>query len=109
MSPEAQRIAIQEIMWESCGGGCWVNPKHEYSAETIRCMRDWLGDLNAMRDAEEIFKGTPLSVEFVNQLRLIIERTDDLRTVHWFAVVHATAAQRAEAFLRTLGKWRDDK
>jgi hypothetical protein len=59
-----------------------------------KCAKDYCSDLNAMHEAEKM-------LDF-NQLR-DMEDSVSFR----FAVLpfHATAAQRAEAFLRTLGKW----
>ena len=57
---------------------------------------DYLNDLNAMHEAEKM-------LDF-NQLR-DMEDSVSFR----FAVLpfHSTAAQRAEAFLRTLDKWEE--
>ena len=59
-----------------------------------KCAKNYCNDLNAMHEAEKM-------LDF-NQLR-DMEDSVSFR----FAVLpfHATAAQRAEAFLRTLGKW----
>ncbi len=79
MSPEAQRIAIAE----ACGTDLWQN------------RPSYLTDLNAMHEAEKV---------------LTDEQQDDY--MNWLGncysewpSIHATAAQRAEAFLRTIGKW----
>lgn len=58
---------------------------------------DPLNDLNAMHEAE----------------KMLLELSDDVSPWELFesylgpVPVHATAAQRAEAFLRTIGKWDD--
>lgn len=57
--------------------------------------------LDAIHEVEKELTGEQ-TVEYVNQLRLIAERKDDLKTVHWFAVVHMEAPQRLEALLRTI-------
>ena len=113
MNPEAQRIAIAE----ACGWGvlrlsCGFYAKHKtevrisISAASARatqteamCDRvpDYLNDLNAMHEAEKV-----LSVR---------EKQNYISTLRNICVVAgcwpetATADQRAEAFLRTLGKW----
>lgn len=62
---------------------------------------DYLHDLNAMHEAEEILN---------ENKRLIYSRAlvENFHGLGWqFDVIHATSAQRAEAFLRTIGKWKD--
>jgi len=54
-------------------------------------------DLNAMHEAEKSLRGIEWDVY-----------VDSLANT-WVEVVHASARQRAEAFLRTLGKWEDEK
>ena len=85
------------------GCTCGYDKADEMKASEPECP-NYPSDLNAMHEAEKTLTGQQ-TVEYVLALRLIIETADDLRTVHWFAVVRATAAQRAEAFLRTLGLW----
>jgi len=62
--------------------------------ETNGYLPDYLNDLNAMHEAE---KTLVRFMDYETQL----ERVCKTRTV-W----NATARQRAEAFLSTLGKWR---
>ena len=57
---------------------------------------DYCTDLNAMHEAEEM-------LDF-NQLR---DMEDSVSFRFAALPFHATARQRAEAFLRTLGKWDD--
>jgi hypothetical protein len=78
---------------------------------------DYLNDLNAMHEAERLLAEGDYKEE--GQRRVWRERfTDEMAklcgsTACWktlvidrrFETVHATAAQRAEAFLRTIGKW----
>ena len=54
-------------------------------------------DLNAMHEAEKTLRGGEWDTYV------------DLLADTWIQVAHATARQRAEAFLRTLGKWEDSK
>jgi hypothetical protein len=58
---------------------------------------DYCHDLNAMHQAEKI-----LTVEQWHDYV-------DFMPSRWECAVHASARQRAEAFLRTLGKWEDSK
>lgn len=114
MTPEAQRIKIAEACgWsvENCHvrGGKNVLYKgvvrhselfNDALEPTLMLMRPWLpdylNDLNAMHEAEKILYATPNYTPYRSELAKLGD------------IVHATAAQRAEAFLRTLGLWRDD-
>ena len=104
MSPEKQRIAIAEACgWVRHGDegifGCWDDPQHYTRAD----CPDYLNDLNAMHEAEGVLNGL-----------LVLKYTTELRAITGggsgsFSHIHGTAAQRAEAFLRTLGKWEDEQ
>ena len=59
---------------------------------------DWCSDLNAMYEAEKML------AEY--QKDLFCEWLNAKNYGVWWAV-HATARQRAEAFLKTLGKWEE--
>jgi hypothetical protein len=60
-------------------------------------LPDYLNDLNAMHEAEKVLNGS--------QSREYGQWILPLYGYAW----SATAAQRAEAFLRTLNLWEDDK
>ena len=92
MTPEAQRIAIAE----ACG---W---KTEYrdAVSSVTALPDYLNDLNAMHDAEKVLTSEQVT-SYVYSLESMNER--------WSTPAFATAAQRAEAFLRTIGKWEECK
>lgn len=64
-------------------------------------------DLNAMHEAEKTLVGDSC-FKFLDALQDVIARSfpNGNDSVFW-TCVHATAAQRAEAFLRTIGKWED--
>jgi hypothetical protein len=69
---------------------------------------DWCNLLDAMHDAESLL--VRMKPEFAQWLLEIVSR--DAGQGVWYAAgsyahVHATARQRAEAFLRTLGKWEE--
>lgn len=74
--------------------GLWDYP---YSSETKR-MYDFCSDLNAMHEAEKVLNQDNLYI-----MALHIEGLCG-RGEFYF---RATARQRAEAFLRTLGKWEE--
>ena len=63
-------------------------------------LPDYLNDLNAMHEAEKTLRNEQ-RFEFYKQL---LKACEDSETVN---TIHATAAQRAEAFLKTLGKWKE--
>lgn len=125
MNPEQQRIAIaKQIGWQlerkpqpSLGRDLvrWIDPSgkatsshlvFENSGE-LGYLPDFTRDLNAMHEAERIL--IPGSKEngnwygFVKALGEIVERDKTGSNIH------ATASQRAEAFLRTLGLWCESK
>ncbi|MEY4350524.1 MAG: hypothetical protein RL078_573 [Bacteroidota bacterium] len=58
----------------------------------------WTKDLNDMHNAE-----SSLNEDQLCKMARYIERND----IRWY--FRATARERAEAFLRTLGKWEDGK
>jgi len=98
MNPEQQRIAIAEACGKWHSG--WP---HEYmnQADRLRHIPDYLNDLNAMHEAEKLL----VRLKWVSYLRRLQTLCDE--SVTW--PIHATAAQRAEAFLRTIGKWEEGK
>jgi len=60
-------------------------------------VRDYCANLNAMHEAE-----ATLTEDQLWRMAREIERNDE----QWY--FRATARQRAEAFLRTLGKWEEE-
>jgi hypothetical protein len=67
-----------------------------------RFPKDYVNDLNAMHEAEETIRHDKWKwLAFCNHL-------DDMCNDQWnTGSIRATARQRAEAFLRTLGKWEE--
>jgi hypothetical protein len=114
VTPEAQRIAIAE----ACG---WKNHDHP---DVMQCKQRWtmqkqwcmdpkgvlrfnhhrpnyLNDLNAMHEAEKT-----LTYAQGGEMTLWIQR---MTCAGYGPQLFATASQRAEAFLRTIGKWEESK
>ena len=91
MTPEAQRIAIAE----ACG---WKTGYRD--PEAWHPLPDYLNDLNAMHDAEKVLTSEQVT-SYVYSLESMNER--------WSTPAFATASQRAEAFLRAIGKWKECK
>jgi len=67
--------------------------------------RDYCSDLNAMHEAENCLGEKRRS--FAMWLAQILDTTPTVDLDDQFLNVHATARERAEAFLRTLGKWEE--
>ena len=103
MTPEAQRIAIAEACgwkWEARLKGSikvWNKPPLMvfYDSE----LPDYLSDLNAMHEAEKVL--TP------SQIAPYVDSCEEMNE-KWATPAFATAAQRAEAFLRAIGKWEGE-
>jgi hypothetical protein len=115
MNPEAQRIAIAEACgWTDIKPHSWHPRKGELwgGRKGIRNMiPDYLNDLNAMHEAE---KETDLhySQKWTTTLCEVMFESTSISVAgatKWdFALLCArsTAAQRAEAFLKTLNLWK---
>ena len=109
MTPEEINIAIAEHLgWTNCRTFP-KHPKHWECSDRPEAVRigsppragsctflNYHDDLNAMHEAEKILT------------------TDDAHSFYWrleldlgWEYASATAAQRAEAFLRTVGKWKE--
>jgi hypothetical protein len=114
MTPEQQQIAIAE----ACG---WTNIKQgidrhpcmqqeiDYGPTGFRpdgqaeCyLPDYLSDLNAMHKAEKVLKPEQYFTFQVELARAVDTITYPLN----FAILHATATKRAQAFLKTLNLWK---
>lgn len=99
MTDQEMRISIAE----ACG---WCDPM-TYPGR----IPNYPNDLNAMHEAEKFLNGRVVELNtYHHQLGGIVVEgnpgiafTPNPAGYRW----HATASQRAEAFLRTLGKWRD--
>ena len=121
MSPEAQRIAIAKSVgidtrWFAVQVNNHGIIETRYSrtiaqsqrilfketGKPVECVRpeklpDYLNDLNAMHEAENVLTN--------EQWWLFVEFLTEIRGGGVALCISATAAQRAEAFLRTIGKW----
>jgi len=123
MSPEKQRIAIAK----ACGwtakrdSNGWWRAVHKLTGNAMAArlsersvwsvgIPDYLNDLNAMHEAEQVLtpkyepaKGESQWGEYLGWLGFCGEN----KTREVYECVTATAAQRAQAFLRTLGLWQE--
>ena len=118
MTPKQQRIAIaQACGWTNVAPRIVKNVKHEGITVGIWSNNGWipqyLKDLNAMHKAEKVLWDTGKAMEFTNQLVGIVCSARGFRwdkgtsDDHLMCLSHATAAERAEAFLRTISKWEE--
>lgn len=120
MKPELQRIAIAEV----CGWAEAFPPKGKPHELTKRGgillpyhwvqegtglrrqeLPDYLNDLNAMHEAEKVLTEEQLW-DYLSHLFHITAVNGKVEPMQQ---VRAKAAQRAEAFLRTLNLWADDR
>lgn len=112
MKPEAQRIAIAEACgWSDVKTEAVGSPAHSWplcgskAGVFSRLVPDYLTDLNAMHEAEGRALNGRQYDQWADTLCAIAIRNGE--TSRDLALARATAQERAEAFLRTLGKWTD--
>jgi len=133
MNKDEQRIAIAEacgknteafrFWWMSHGGQEWKESPHYTTIEQAEEAREgeshwsdtkpvesirscenvprYLTDLNAMHEAEKV-----LDPDLYGQYEQNLRKTYPVFMGGGFHLLHAAAAQRAEAFLHTIGKWK---
>jgi hypothetical protein len=114
MNEQEQRIAIAQACGFYQSDGEWHFPNGaKLSADGMHEIPDYLNDLNAMNEAEIAFIANPkLEYKYGEMLaRMTIGPERDEKGFApngwgYFAVASATAAERAEAFLRTLNLWK---
>ena len=105
MTPEQQRIAIAKACgWTDCEHieslglckGRHKDVRDQYDSGHSE-LPDYLNDLNAMHEAEKIFNHAKYCRYISGLVSLTVADNN--------SIFMATAAQRAEAFLRTIEKW----
>jgi hypothetical protein len=112
MNKEKQRIKIAEACgWKSIGyglGGIMIGVAPGNSGS--RRLPDYPNDLNAMHEAEKVLEGSKVWNRYTEELGKLRHYNPVIHDLRSFAniIVSATAAQRSEAFLKTLGLWEDD-
>ena len=106
MDKRAQRIAIAKVR-----GWTDIKEPHGFAPEPYgfppgrtngerEDIPDYLNDLDAMHEAEKIL--TPAQFfQYEKNITTLVGSRDQ----KYYLNLHATAAQRAEAFLKTLGLW----
>ena len=114
MTNNAINIAIAECCgWKFDGRDVWTSPDgHEHQA--LYGSEDKYGtplppsyctDLNAMHEAEETLECKDFNKP--DDMKLYREILELLSAKQMGGAIRATAAQRAEAFLRVKGLWRE--
>ena len=88
-------------------GTCY--PSNRHLPTYGKAIPDYLNDLNAMHEAEQILWGMGWSNRYAfndNLANTLKGRTVNRNEWDAETLLDATAAQRAEAFLRTLNLWK---
>jgi hypothetical protein len=94
------------------GFRCGLDEDHAWRV----CCPNYCTDLNPMHEAEKTLRPSHCERYHFHLTRQVPPRKND-RDEYWTSgvgsietcVFHATARQRAEAFLRTIGKWKESK
>ena len=112
MTPEEQRIAIAEACgWARNGSSRndkypWVKPVNGVA----KSLPDYLNDLNACHEMEKVLDDGGLWNGYGYSLWEVVcpqfEQMSGLNAAVALLLLHATAAQRAEAFLKTLNLYK---
>ena len=105
MTPEQQRISIAEFcgwkVYDRYDDGeirLWSKHKNGSGCVGTDSLPDYLHDLNAMHEAEKMIGG-PTDYRWCGYMTFLSDACGR------GSKVSATAKQRAEALLRTIGKW----
>ena len=103
MNDEKQRTSIAEACgWyedDNESSVCWTRDELTY-CEPIEALPDYLNDLNAWQ---------PIERDLSQDNRECYQRTLIRISCCPYEAIHATAAMRAEAFLKTLNLWNKDE
>lgn len=118
MKPEDQRIALaQWCGWRLRNASSMMPGTYYHIDKAVNAQPpDYLNDLNAMHEAEKHLKVDQIG-DYENHLYGITDYRDWVSgedAIFWrqhsfYRNIHATASQRAEALLRTVGLWKEDK
>lgn len=108
MTDEQINIAIAEACgWKLHPQDRWIviPPNSPHSVQPLSTIPNYCNDLNAMHEAEKWMISNLRLLDFwqfAEELKRIVPANlgDD-------SYIHTTARQRAEAFLKTIGKWEE--
>jgi hypothetical protein len=101
MNAETQRIAIAEA--------CGLHPHKSWDGPVDGAgysLPDYLNDLNAIHVAEKTLKDAEARWSYIRKLKEVCAKPDSDFIAKTEEVISATAEQRSEAFLKTLGLWK---
>ena len=120
MTPEEQRVAIPE----ACGWReteAWLDGRRCFERADSNAgwdfdsLPNYLNDLNAMHEAEKCLPNDIAEAQYALELLKMVSRWakpgfdwGDQSQHDFFLVANATARQRAEAFLRVKGLWKEE-
>lgn len=97
----------QQINWEIalvCG---WIYYDGWHHPDGKSELPNYCNDLNAMHEAEKTL--WPMEPIFLSTYcELLMKSRYPSEWGSAWGYIHATARQRAEAFLRTIGKWKEE-
>lgn len=105
---------INAAIAEACG---WIYFDGWHHPNCRGSLPNYCNDLNAMHEAEKVLDGVhswngeehhwSAEEAYMGHITDIIARDSGQKTSDDWQFLCATARQRAEAFLRTLGKWEE--
>lgn len=122
MTTEQQQVAIAEFCgWKLDKDGHWITPQDTFITNRVckichgwmpDAPPDYLNDFNAIHEAEKMLPLEKLGLYAMWLCRVcgILQRvntTNKFLELHNY-IWHATALQKAEAFLRTIEKWKEN-
>ncbi len=106
MTDKEINIAIAEACPTVAGVWSDGELRWNYKLRPVPTCFDPVNDLNAMHEAEKVLTADDRKMwEYVRQLVATTHGRLYPDCISTWQMIHATARQRAEAFLRTLGKW----
>lgn len=117
MTEQEQRIALcewagwkPEVRRAEIPEADFVHEETFWTKGEATCRGPWLPDTNSLDVLHEFEKRLNEKQEVFYLMRLMDVMKED-HTIGWKIerTYHATAAQRREALLRTLGLWKEDK
>jgi hypothetical protein len=85
---------------------CWTRDELTYYLHEDE-LPDYCNDLNAMHEAEKTLSGDQWLDYMLNLQAVLVRHPNRDKWTVCRELRHATARQLAEAFLRTLGKWKE--
>lgn len=115
MSDQEINIAIAEACgWRQSERNIahWHHVSEPYSHILTGDLPNYCNDLDAMHEAViKTFQDASMQLDYSRMLIFVIKKSSPIckRFFSDFDLANATARQRAEAFLRMIGKWKETK